>query len=403
MDIRDFSVSYGRLIDYRDVQPNLALPGGIARPGRKKNNMNSILVTGGAGFIGSNFVRYLMARTDSNVIVLDKLTYAGIRANLAEFDADKRFQFVEGDIADHGIVDDLFSRYQPDAVVNLAAESHVDRSIDGPEAFIRTNIVGTFVLLNAARTYVAAAGAAMARDFRFLHVSTDEVYGSLGSEGRFTEQTPYSPNSPYAASKAAADHLVRSWFRTYELPVLLTNCSNNFGPYQFPEKLIPVMILNALEGQPLPIYGDGGHVRDWLYVEDHCTGILLALQRGRPGERYNIGGGGERTNLELVNLLCEHLERQRPAATNPALAAAGVESYAALKTFVEDRPGHDRRYAIDADKVRRELGWRPAHDLDAGLAATVRWYLDHRDWCDAVQSGTYRRQRLGLGKGVAAR
>ncbi len=397
MDIRDFSVSYGRLIDYRDVQPNLALPGGIARPGRKKNNMNSILVTGGAGFIGSNFVRYLMARTDSNVIVLDKLTYAGIRANLAEFDADKRFQFVEGDIADHGIVDDLFSRYQPDAVVNLAAESHVDRSIDGPEAFIRTNIVGTFVLLNAARTYVAAAGAAMARDFRFLHVSTDEVYGSLGSEGRFTEQTPYSPNSPYAASKAAADHLVRSWFRTYELPVLLTNCSNNFGPYQFPEKLIPLMTLNALEARELPIYGDGSNIRDWIYVEDHCDGLYTVLERGRPGEQYNIGADNEKSNLETIDTLIGQLERIRPAAGNADLKAGGKTRYDDLKTYVTDRPGHDFRYAIDSGKIRDELGWQPAVGFEEGMKRTVEWYIGNPEWCRSVLNDEYNRERLGLG------
>ena len=365
--------------------------------------MDCWIVTGGAGFIGSNFVRLALDRTHARIVVLDKLTYAGNLLSLADFTDHPRFQFVEADIADRAAVDQVFRDHRPTALLNFAAETHVDRSIDGPAAFIQTNVVGTFELLDAAREHLDRSDPAARQRFRFLHVSTDEVYGSLGSAGAFTEITPYDPNSPYSASKAGADHIARAYFSTYGLPAIITNCSNNYGPYQFPEKLIPVMILNALEGKPLPIYGDGGNVRDWLYVEDHCTGILLALQRGRPGERYNIGGGGERTNLELVNLLCEHLERQRPAATNPALAAAGVESYAALKTFVEDRPGHDRRYAIDADKVRRELGWRPAHDLDAGLAATVRWYLDHRDWCDAVQSETYRRQRLGLGKSAAAR
>jgi dTDP-glucose 4,6-dehydratase len=272
----------------------------------------------------------------------------------------------------------------------------VDRSIDGPADFIRTNVVGTFELLDAARHQLAGASPALRESFRFLHVSTDEVYGSLGASGAFFETTPYEPNSPYSASKAGADHLVRAYGATYGLPTVITNCSNNYGPYQYPEKLLPLMILNAVEGRALPIYGDGGNVRDWLYVEDHCSGILLALQRGRAGEKYNIGGGNERTNLEIVDALCAQLERVRPAASNPALRAVGVARYSDLKSFVTDRPGHDRRYAINADKLRRELGWRPAHDLASGLAATVQWYLENRTWCEAVQAGSYQRERLGL-------
>jgi len=274
-----------------------------------------------------------------------------------------------------------------DAVINFAAESHVDRSLMDGRPFLRTNVEGTMVLLDAARTHDVT---------RFLHVSTDEVYGSLGPTGAFSETTAYEPNSPYSASKAGADHLVRAYGVTYDMPVLITNCSNNYGPYQFPEKLLPLMILNATEGRELPIYGDGGNVRDWIYVEDHCEGVLAALERGRPGEKYNLGGRAELTNLEMVDALCAELERQLPAAENPALSRTGVKDYVDLKTFVADRPGHDRRYAIDPDKAERELGWAPAHDLEHGLADTVRWYLEHRDWCAAVESGTYQRERLGL-------
>ncbi|MDJ0852437.1 MAG: dTDP-glucose 4,6-dehydratase [Myxococcota bacterium] len=358
--------------------------------------MSGWLVTGGAGFIGCNFARHALARTDERIIVLDKLTYAGNLESLADVSSDPRFDFVRGDIADAAAVEQIFREHRPSAVVNFAAESHVDRSIDGPAAFVHTNVVGTFTLLEAARRHLAGLDAESAGKFRFLHVSTDEVYGSLGPEGAFTETTPYEPNSPYSATKAGADHLVRAYWATYGLPALITNCSNNYGPYQFPEKLVPLMILNAVEGKPLPIYGDGGNVRDWLYVEDHCEGILLALQRGRLGEKYNIGGRNERTNLELVDGLCAALERHLPAASNEALATAGVGDYASLKQFVTDRPGHDRRYAIDAGKIRSELGWEPAHDLESGLDATVRWFLDHRDWCEAVQAGSYGRERLGL-------
>ena len=280
-----------------------------------------------------------------------------------------------------------FAEHHPDAVLNLAAETHVDRSIDGPRLFVDTNIVGTFTLLEVARAFITEAPAEGRDAFRFLHVSTDEVYGSLGREGAFSEETAYAPNSPYAASKAGADHLVRAYAHTYGLPVLITNCSNNYGPFQFPEKLIPLMVLNAIDGRPLPIYGDGGNVRDWLHVEDHCAGLLLVLEKGRPGEKYNVGGGNERTNLEIVDLICDTVDELRPGPT----------SRRALKTFVPDRPGHDRRYAIDAAKIRRELGWVPKHTFETGLRDTVQWYLDHRDWCEQVQAGRYDRQRLGLG------
>ena len=345
--------------------------------------MATFLITGGAGFIGSNLVQHALDHTADRLVVVDKLTYAGSLANLEGPLKDPRVTFVRADIGDRAAMTRLFDEHRPDAILNLAAETHVDRSIDSPQAFIDTNVVGTFVLLETARQFVARGRDA----FRFLHVSTDEVYGTLGPSGQFSEETPYAPNSPYAASKASADHLVRAYFHTYGLPVLLTNCSNNYGPFQFPEKLIPLMILNAVEGRPLPIYGDGGNVRDWLHVEDHCEGILLALHKGRPGEKYNVGGGNERTNLQIVDQVCELVDRMKPAAT----------SRRALKTFVPDRPGHDRRYAIDASKIRRELGWTPRHTFEDGLEATVRWYLEHRDWCEQVQQGHYDRQRLGLG------
>ncbi len=361
--------------------------------------MRTLLMTGGAGFIGSNLVYHALARTRDHIVVVDKLTYAGSLLNIEQALDDPRVTFVQADIADAAAMSRVFADVQPDAVLNLAAETHVDRSIDGPAAFVQTNVVGTFVLLETARTCWAALPHGKRETFRFLHVSTDEVYGTLGPEGAFGEDTPYAPSSPYAASKASADHFVRAYFHTYGLPVVITNCSNNYGPYQFPEKLIPLMILNAVEGRPLPIYGDGGHVRDWLHVEDHCAGLLLALDRGRPGEKYNIGGGGERTNLQVVDALCASLDMRLPASTNPALKSAG--SYLALRTFVTDRPGHDRRYAIDATKVVQELGWRPARVLEEGLSDTVRWYLEHRDWCAQVQAGRYGRERLGLGAGRA--
>jgi dTDP-glucose 4,6-dehydratase len=355
--------------------------------------LSSLIITGGAGFIGSNLVHHALSHTTDRLVVVDKLTYAGNKASLGAALNDSRVTFVEADIADAGAMAQVFAQHAPRAILNLAAETHVDRSIDGPAAFVQTNIVGTFVLLQAALAHVKGLREAERRAFRFLHVSTDEVYGTLGADGLFSETTPYAPNSPYAASKAAADHLVRSYFHTFGLQTVITNCSNNYGPYQFPEKLIPLMILNALEGRPLPIYGDGGNVRDWLHVEDHCRGILLAMERGRPGEKYNIGGGNERTNLELVDRLCEALDELQPPAANPALK--GAASYKSLKTFVADRPGHDRRYAIDAAKIRHELQWQARHNLESGLRATVAWYLANREWCATVQTD-YKRERLGL-------
>ncbi len=363
-----------------------------------------MLVTGGAGFIGSNFVRLALAETPDRVVVVDKLTYSGHRASLADVEKNPRFAFIEADIADAAAMKGVFGAHRPRAVLNFAAETHVDRSIDGPGAFVNTNINGTYELLEASRAHVQALRPADAERFRFLHVSTDEVYGTLGEAGLFSEETPYAPNSPYAASKAAADHLVRAWRETYGLATLLTNCSNNYGPYQFPEKLIPLMILTALEGKPLPIYGDGGNVRDWLHVEDHCRGILLVLEKGAPGGKYNIGGGNERSNLQVVDALCAALERERPAEENPKMktSSKGKKSYTQLKTFVPDRPGHDRRYAIDASKIRRELGWRPSYSFEEGLLRTVRWYLSNLEWCATVQAGNYGRERLGLGPAAPA-
>ncbi len=360
--------------------------------------LESVLVAGGAGFIGSNFVRLLLARTDARVVVLDRLTYAGNLASLADVRAHPRFSFVQGNIADRAAVAALLEKHRPDAIVNLAAETHVDRSIDGPRAFVETNLVGTFELLDAARQHLEMLEPARRAHFRFLHVSTDEVYGSLGPSGRFAEASPYAPNSPYAASKAGADHLVRAYHETYRLPTLITNCSNNYGPFQYPEKLIPLMTLNAVEGRPLPIYGDGGNVRDWLHVEDHCTALLLVLRHGVPGGRYNVGAGDERTNLEIVDGICAALESIRPAAENPALTGRGLARYADLRTFVPDRPGHDRRYAVDATRLTTELGWRVAHRFQDGLRATVAWYLEHREWCQTVLAGKYGRERLGLGE-----
>jgi dTDP-glucose 4,6-dehydratase len=355
-----------------------------------------MIVTGGAGFIGANFVNWLLASTESKIVIIDKLTYAGNLANLEEALKDPRVHFYQADIADYDAIDSVFREHRPHAIVNFAAESHVDRSIDDPSPFIETNIVGTFVLLEVVRRYFAGLKEEEKRAFRLLHISTDEVYGTLGETGLFCEATPYAPNSPYAASKASADHLVRAYHETYGLPTIVTNCSNNYGPYQFPEKLIPLMLLNALEGKPLPIYGDGGNVRDWLYVEDHCAGVLLALQNGKPGERYNIGGGNERTNLQIVDLICGEVEKILPAADNPLVREQGKKSYLELKSFVSDRPGHDRRYAIDAAKISRELGWKPAHDFESGLEKTIRWYCDNRAWCQKVLDGKYRRERLGL-------
>ncbi|MBS3934245.1 MAG: dTDP-glucose 4,6-dehydratase [Truepera sp.] len=347
------------------------------------------LVTGGAGFIGSNFIRQCLAEeADLKLVNIDRLTYAGNLESLAAVRDHPNHLFVNGDIGDRALLKALLLNHRPEAIVHFAAESHVDRSIDGPANFIETNIVGTFALLEAARGYWQSLDADRRREFRFLQVSTDEVYGSLGPEGYFTEESPYRPTSPYSASKAAADHLVRAWHHTYGLPVLLTNCSNNYGPYQFPEKLIPLMIVKALAGEPLPVYGDGQNVRDWLYVEDHCRAIRTVLQQGRPGQTYNIGGHCEKTNLEVVKAICTILDELSLAS--PRLP------HAQLLTFVKDRPGHDRRYAIDADKIRRELGWVPQETFATGLAKTVRWYLEHRDWWQRVLDGSYRGERLGV-------
>jgi dTDP-glucose 4,6-dehydratase len=363
--------------------------------------MRTAVVTGGAGFIGSGFARALAAGTDLHIVVFDKLTYAGSLLNLGSIPPD-RLTFVRGDLADAEAVGGLLREYRPTWVVNFAAESHVDRSIDGPRAFVEANINGTFELLEACRTCLLRASSVERAAFRVLHVSTDEVYGSLGPEGAFSEETPYAPNSPYAATKAAADHLARAYAETYGLPVLVTNCSNNYGPYQFPEKLIPLTILNALDGRALPVYGDGKAIRDWLHVDDHCAAILAVLQRGVPGEKYNIGANEERTTIEVVETVCGILDRLAPPALNPAVARQGLASYRDLITFVADRPGHDRRYAIDARKVRRELGWHPEQTFANGLDATVRWYLEHRPWCDAVQRGEDARRRLGLGTAAVA-
>jgi dTDP-glucose 4,6-dehydratase len=351
-------------------------------------------ITGGAGFIGSNLVHYLLAKDRSaRVVVYDRLTYAGNLDNLADVAGDARYRFVRGDICDRDEVRALMAETKPDVVFNLAAESHVDRSIDGPGEFVRTNMTGTFEMLDAARALLAREGDAFKSRFRFVHVSTDEVFGSLGAEGYFAETTQYAPNSPYAASKAGADHLVRAYFHTYGLPALTTNCSNNYGPYQFPEKLIPLTILNALEEKPLPIYGDGKNVRDWLYVLDHCEALHLVAQKGTPGQTYNVGGDDERTNISIAQAICDVLDKLVPRAK------AGA-SYRELITFVADRPGHDRRYAIDAAKIERELGWTPRTGFGQGLAQTVQWYLDHRPWCERIAQGVYRRERLGLGEGA---
>ena len=342
-----------------------------------------ILVTGGAGFIGANFVLDWLAQSDEPVVNLDKLTYAGNLENLASLQGDARHTFVQGDIGDSALVSALLSQHRPRAVVHFAAESHVDRSIHGAEDFIQTNIVGTFRLLEAVRAYWSALPEAERAAFRFLHVSTDEVYGSLAPDApAFTEQHPFEPNSPYSASKAASDHLVRAWHHTHGLPVLTTNCSNNYGPYHFPEKLIPLMIVNALAGKPLPVYGDGMQVRDWLYVKDHCSAIRRVLAAGRLGETYNVGGWNEKPNIEIVHTVCALLDELRPRADG--------QSYATQITHVKDRPGHDRRYAIDARKLERELGWKPAETFETGIRKTVQWYLDHPDWVAHVQSGAYR-------------
>ncbi len=342
-----------------------------------------ILVTGGAGFIGSNFVLDWFAQSDEGVVNLDRLTYAGNLENLATLKDDTRHIFVRGDIGDASVVGELLAEHRPRAVINFAAESHVDRSIHGPEDFIQTNIVGTFHLLEAVRAYWSGLATEEKENFRFLHVSTDEVYGSLAKdEPAFGETHRYEPNSPYSASKAASDHLVRAYHHTYGLPVLTTNCSNNYGPYHFPEKLIPLMIVNALAGKPLPVYGDGQQIRDWLYVGDHCNAIRRVLEKGRLGEVYNVGGWNEKANLDIVHTVCALLDELSPRADG--------KHYREQISFVTDRPGHDRRYAIDARKIERELGWKPAETFDTGIRKTVQWYLDNQDWVNSVQSGSYR-------------
>jgi len=376
---------------------------------------NNYFITGGAGFIGSAVVRFLIDETDHQVLNLDKLTYAGNLASLKSIRDHPRYRFVQGDICDQKLVTKLFNEFQPDIVMHLAAESHVDRSIDGPADFVQTNIVGTSVMLECAREYWNALPSMMDRyaslamttsrhckersdaaihspckdSFRFHHISTDEVYGSLGDTGLFTETTAYDPSSPYSASKASSDHLVRAWHRTYSLPVIITNCSNNYGPYQFPEKLIPLMILNALEGKPLPVYGNGQNIRDWLFVEDHARALYKVVTEGKIGETYNIGGHNEKTNLEVVHTLCDNLDELAPSAQG---------RYKDLITFVTDRPGHDQRYAIDASKIHSDLGWAPQETFETGLRKTVVWYLNNLDWYQNIQNGSYQRQRLGLVK-----
>ena len=356
-------------------------------------NVKTFLVTGGAGFIGSAVVRELIQHTPHRVVNLDKLTYAGNLESVAPVAGSARYRFIQADICDAPAMSAAFAEHQPDVVMHLAAESHVDRSIDGPAAFVQTNLVGTSVLLEAARAYwkkLLDSDPERARDFRFHHISTDEVFGDLeGPEGLFTESTPYAPSSPYSASKAGSDHLVRAWQRTYGLPTLVTNCSNNYGPVHFPEKLIPLMILNALAGKPLPVYGDGGQIRDWLYVEDHARALIQVAARGVVGETYNIGGHNEKTNLEVVETLCDLLQELRPPT-------AGTH-YRDLITFVQDRPGHDRRYAIDAGKIERELGWVPRETFETGLRKTVQWYLENRAWWQRVLDGSYQGERLGVG------
>ena len=378
------------------------------------------IVTGGAGFIGSSLVRKLIRETDAVVLVVDKLTYAGVPESLREagldpaadivgdvgaldFASPRRLFFLKADICDASAMDGAFAAFRPDTVFHLAAESHVDRSIDGPGEFVRTNVVGTATLLQAALRYwnglpdASASGSTCTRrSFVFQHISTDEVYGSLGAEGLFTETTPYSPHSPYSASKAASDHLVRAWHDTYGMPTLITNCSNNYGPYHFPEKLIPLVILNCLDGRPLPVYGTGANVRDWLFVDDHAAALLLVNEKGVPGETYNVGGHNERTNLEVVRAICAALDELRPCADSPRTAHLG--HYADLITFVADRPGHDQRYAIDPTKLMSELGWKPTRTFDTGIRETVRWYLDNAWWWEPIRSGRYHGERLGKGQ-----
>ena len=345
------------------------------------------LITGGAGFIGSAVVRRLIRDTDHEVLNLDALTYAGNLASVADVAENPRYRFAQADITDAKAVNEAFDAFRPDRVLHLAAESHVDRSIDGPAAFVQTNVVGTYVLLEAARRFFSSLPDEKKQDFRFQHISTDEVFGTLGETGEFVEDSPYQPNSPYSASKAGSDHLVRAWGETYGLPVVMTNCSNNYGEYQFPEKLIPVMIINALEGKPLPVYGQGVNVRDWLWVDDHARALIDVSEQAAPGATYNVGGRAERRNIDVVKAIC--------AAVDAEGAGASADS-TSLITFVTDRPGHDARYAVDCSKIERELGWTPSVDFEEGLRRTVRWYLDNKDWWQAIRDGSYRGERLGL-------
>ncbi len=355
--------------------------------------MKKIIITGGAGFIGSALIRHLIKTTGWQVLNLDKLTYAGCLESLNEISGSPRYRFVQADICDRSAVEKIFAEFKPDVIMHLAAESHVDRSIDGPMEFIQTNIVGTATLLQIAREYWLTLAETERKNFRFQHISTDEVYGSLGPEGYFTETTPYDPRSPYSASKASSDHLVMAWFHTYGLPVLITNCSNNYGPYHFPEKLIPLMILNALHGLPLPVYGRGDNIRDWLYVEDHAKALHLVLEKGIPGETYNVGGNNERTNLEVTYAICDTLDKLAPERR-----VSGLTTYRDLIKFVQDRPGHDKRYAIDASKLKDQLGWQPAEDFDSGMRKTIEWYLNNAWWWQPIREGKYSGQRLGSAK-----
>ena len=348
--------------------------------------MKKILITGGAGFIASALIRYFIKTTDYQILNLDKLTYAGNLESLDEIADSENYKFVEGDIGDFDLVTSLFEEFQPDAIMHLAAESHVDRSIDGPAEFITTNIVGTYNLLNCAKSYWQGLNEEKQASFRFQHISTDEVYGSLGDTGLFKETTPYDPRSPYSASKAASDHLVMAWYHTYGLPVLVTNCSNNYGPYHFPEKLIPLIILNALDGEKLPIYGKGDNIRDWLYVDDHAKALALVMEKGLPGETYNVGGNNERTNLEVVETICIILDELKPRKS---------ASYKDQIVFVKDRPGHDKRYAIDATKLKTELGWHPEENFDTGIRCTIQWYLDNKWWWGPIRESKYSGERLG--------
>ena len=355
-----------------------------------------ILITGGAGFIGSAVVRHIIENTNDSVINVDCLTYAGNVESIGEVSDNERYHFAQANICDAQAMNEIFEQYQPTAVMHLAAESHVDRSIDGPAEFMQTNIMGTFILLEAARQYWLELKENKKSSFRFHHISTDEVYGDLeGTNDLFTEETSYAPSSPYSASKASSDHLVRAWNRTYGLPVVVTNCSNNYGPYHFPEKLIPHVILNALDAKPLPVYGDGSQIRDWLYVEDHARALYKVVTEGVVGETYNIGGHNEKKNIEVVGTLCNILDDLKPISTNPAFNASSIKSYSELITFVKDRPGHDVRYAIDASKIEKELGWVPEESFDTGIRKTVEWYLNNENWWKRVLSGEYQLKRIG--------